>query len=331
MDAMPASGGGTVLAATSPPRFLSITAGEEHTDVDFTVPTSGAGSIDGRVEGATADGAVLLALLSRDLPAAPLARALMDPEGGFHFSGVPAGAYSLFAATPSSGSGGYAGILGPNPIFARVELEVAAGSTLQTRIQMQPGKTASFQLTGPDKTPASACSPSGTLLLIALEAWGAHMDRRAEISASTPLTVRALAPTRYAASVTGLPDGCYSSNETIVDLTGHAPPVMPIQFSPGSNLRGKLIASEPSDGAHLVVLLWPNPGDLHEAGVLALLPDASGHFTADSLRPGLYKLTVVRGEDWSDPHWQPDLSAAIEIQLLGGTTNADIPMPVRQP
>jgi hypothetical protein len=333
MDAMPSSTSGPVLAAAAAPRFLAITAGEEHTNVDFTLPSTGAGSIDGRVEGAPAEDAVLLSLLPRDLPAAPLAKALMDREGRFHFRGLPAGAYSLIAAAPSSSiaSGGYAGFLGPNPVFDRVELEVSAESSLEIRINMQPGKTASFQLTGRDKTPASACSPSGTLLLTSLEAWGAQADRQAEISASAPLTLRDLAPVRYAASVTGLHDGCFSSSETVVDLTGDVPSVIFLQVSPGSNLRGKLVASGPSGGGRPVILLLPNPGDFQSAAVLVVQSDASGNFTADSLQPGLYGLLAVGEEDWSDPHWQPDLSAAVEVQLLGGTASVEIPMPARRP
>ena len=91
------------------------------------------------------------------------------------------------------------------------------------------------------------------------------------------------------------------------------------------------MASEPVGGARPVVSLWPNPGGLQNAGVFALLPDASGHFTADSLQPGLYRLLAVREEDWPDPHWQPDFSAAVEVQLLSGTTNVEIPTPARRP
>jgi len=283
------------------------------------------------VEGAPAEDAVLLTLLPRDLPAAPLARALMDSAGGFRFTGIPAGAYTLFAAAPSSGSGGYAGILGPDPVFDRVELEVTAESQLETRIHMHPGATASFQLTGADNTPASACSRNGALVLTSIEVWGAQADRRAEISTSATLTLRGLAPARYAASLIGLQEGCFFSSETVVDLTGDVPPVIPLHVSPGSDLRGRLVASEPVGGARPVVSLWPNPGGLQNAGVFALLPDASGHFTADSLQPGLYRLLAVREEDWPDPHWQPDFSAAVEVQLLSGTTNVEIPTPARRP
>ena len=310
MDAMPHGAVGRTPAATSPLRFLSITAGEEHTNVDFILPDTDAGRINGHVEGAPAEGTVLLTLLPRDLPAVPLARALMDRGGSFHFRGIPAGAYSLFAVAPSSGSGGYAGILGPNPVFGRTELEFAADTPQEIRIQMAPSQTASFQLTGPDKTPASACSPSGTLLLTSLEGWGARMERRAEFSGSESLTIRDLAPARYLASLTGLHHGCFASGETLVDLTGGAPPVIPLQVSPGSDLRGKIVAPGPSDGGRPVVLLWPNPGDFHEAGVLAVFADASGHFAADSLRPGPYRLLAVTEEDWSKPHWQADSSAA---------------------
>ncbi len=169
------------------------------------------------------------------------------------------------------------------------------------------------------------------MVLTSLEVWGAQADRRAEISVSAPLTLRGLAPARYAASVTGLQEGCFSSSEIIVDLTGDVPPLIPIQVSPGSDLRGKLVASGPSGGARPVVLLWPNPGGFHDAGLFALLPEASGHFTADSLQPGLYRVLAVREEDWSDPHWQPDFSVAVEVQLLSGTTNVEIPMPARRP
>ncbi|MCX6623471.1 MAG: carboxypeptidase-like regulatory domain-containing protein [Acidobacteria bacterium] len=329
--AVAARAGGPVPAATPPPRFLAITAGEGHMNIDFTMPATSAGSIDGRVEGAPGEGAVLLALLPRDLPATALASALMDGEGGFQFSSDPVGAYALVAAAPSSGSGGYAGFLGPNPVFGRVELEVAAGSTLQTRLELKPGKTASFQLTGRDQTPASACSPNGTLLLTSLEGWGAQADRRARISTSSSLTLHQLAPVRYAAAVTGLQDGCFTSGPVLVDLTGETPLVRQLQVSPGSDLRGKLVASAPCGGGRAVVLLRPNPEEVPGTAFLALLTGASGHFFAGSLQPGRYQFLAVREEDWSGPHWQPDFTTAVEVQLVSGTTSVDMPSPPGKP
>jgi hypothetical protein len=78
-------------------------------------------------------------------------------------------------------------------------------------------------------------------------------------------------------------------------------------------------------------MLFPTPGSSQDEGVLAVLSDASGNFAVDSLPPGLYRLLAVREEDWSGPHWQPDLSGAVEVQLLSGTTSAEIPMPARRP
>ncbi len=127
MDATP--------AGTSPPQFLSMTAGEEYTNVDFTIPTTSAGSIDGRVEGATVEGEVLLALLPRDLPAAPLARALMDSSGGFRFTGIPAGIIRSSPPRPPAAAAA-------TPAFsARIRSSTASNWRLPRRARWRPAFT----------------------------------------------------------------------------------------------------------------------------------------------------------------------------------------------
>jgi hypothetical protein len=316
-----------VAAVSSMSQLLSIVAGEEHSNIDLTVPTTLSTNIDGRVERVPGEGTVMLALLPRDLPAAPIAKVVMDRDGAFHFRGVPAGSYVLFSAAPSLGTSGLAGILGPNPAFARVELEASGESAQNVRLQMQAGRTVSFQLTGRDKKPA--CSPSGTLLLTSLEAWGVQADRRAEVVAAAPVAMRDLAPARYAARVTGLRDGCFSSGESIVDLAGDVPAVIPLQVSGEANIRGKMLASGADSSSHALILLWPNPGAFHDAGLIVILSDTSGDFEANALQPGVYRLLAARQEEWSNPEWKPDLSGTVEIELSSGTTDAQIPMPAQ--
>lgn len=319
-----------VLEVVSQPQFFSMTAGEEHRNVEFTLSASSAGAVSGRVEGGPPEGAVLVSLLPREFPGFARAKALAESDGTFSFRGIPAGAYSLFAVGPSSGSGGYAGIAGAAPVFARTEVEVTPGRSQEIHVRMEPGKTALFQLAGPDRTSASACSRNGTLALTSLEAWGAQTGRRAEITALRPTALRDLAPARYIARATDLQEGCYSST-AVVDLRSEGSSAIPVTVLPGCNFRGRLLAPEACATRRPVLLLWPSASQDGEPGVMIVLPDALGHFTADLLRPGPYRVLTVGEEEWSDPGWRPDFSGAFEMQCRSGTTEVDIPSPPGQP
>jgi hypothetical protein len=316
------------IAPTAPPQHLSTLAGESHEGVAFTLTDTGVGTIGGRIHAAGAEGPILVALLPRDLPAAPVARVLADADGSFRFEAVPAGSYLLFAAGPSQGSGGYAGIVGPQGYFARLAVEVTPGNPLDLDVRLEPGRSVSFRLTAPDDVVLPACVASATLRLTSLEVWGGQWARKVQISGAGTTTLRGLAPARYAARLSGLADGCYCSGDVLVDLTGDEPGPITLPLTAGSAVLGRLLPATTETHERAEVVLWP-VSSAAEAGLVLLRPNSSGEFAASSIQPGAYKFVVVSEEDWGSPQWRPSVTASADVLLPAGTTKIELPRPTR--
>ncbi len=317
-------GGGPVPRAASALRFASITASGESVSLDLDLSSVPAGSVEGRVEGAKPEDSVLVVLLPADLPFAPAARTLVAPDGSFRFTRIPYGSYTLMVAAPSRGSGGLAGILGPDPVFARTQVDVNRPDPVKITIRTEPARAVCFQLAGRAEKPDSVCAARGNLSLAPLEGWGAHVVHQAVVSSKVATTVRDLAPARYIVNVSGLREGCYTAGETVMDLNGNTADVVRIPVSRGPDFRGKIL---PVGAPRVLMVFWPGVDDSHDLGMMAIQANEAGEVAADSIPPGQYRLLAVRDEDWSNARWLPDFTGAVEMELRAGIAGAEIWLP----
>ena len=297
-------------------RAFLITSGDEYRDVDFTLSPGQFQRVSGRVQYPDAASPLLLKLASVEFPSFAVADALADKDGSFVFEKVPPGAYHLLALGPSQGNGGYGGFLGSNPVYGRARVDVHPGQDVkELDLATYPGATVSFVLGGP-------CGKGATLELTSEEDWGSKTRRRLEVSVSTPGKLIDLAPARYHVTLTGLGSSCFYAGDPILDFTAGAPESFKLRTQPGASLHGQLTG--PGQNQVGVILIQPE-GD--RAAFEAAMPDTSGSFALEALRPGKYRILTVPAAAWSKGPWTPAASRMTEVELLPGRlTNLELPV-----
>ncbi len=327
--AMPSSGEPLALAPAASPEPVSIGEGAGPVAVDFRLTPAMSGSIKGRAGSADAEELVHLALAPAGLPAAPIAQLSVDSGGEFEFRGIAAGSYLLFAAASSPGSGKQVGIVGPNPLFVRVPVEIAPGDPTELNVPLAPGRGASFQLVAADEATPAACLQPATLRLTSLEYWRAQSEHSVAVSPSGPVLVERLPPSQYAVRLSGLAQDCFQARDVVVDLTrGESAPIE-IPVTGGASVAGRLVPMEGAEREAVEILLLPTPAS-GDASLILLRPDSTGAFSASGLRSGDYRLLVVTTEEWVRAEWRPD--AAIAVALPPNQTTAlELPWPARPP
>jgi hypothetical protein len=300
-------------------------------NVDFVVPTVGKGGIRGRVKGGPVEATASVTLAPVDLPAAAWDRVAAGAAGRFEIAGVPAGSYWLFASAPAAGSG--PSVLAPEETlyFARLQVEVTVGKVTDVEIHLAPARSTFFQLTRADRTGGAPCAETGELVLTSLEDFGVPLQRSAVVSAHKATRLVGLAPSPYVARVQGLGAGCYAVGGRLVDLSAGDEQTVNLELTPAATLRGRFLSVAAAEGQHGAVLLWPDQSGLPDPPLITLVPDAEGLFSAESLPPGSYRLLPVTLEDWANPQWRPDPSAAQIIKLPGGVVDLDVPVPGHRP
>lgn len=304
------------------PQFFMISGGEEIRGVDFVIAPAALYSVSGRVEVPIPEAEFWLALTPPEQPALAVAVAIAERDGKFRFAGVPPGSYYLFASGPSIGRGSGA-ILGPEPFFGRMRVEVGGQNVESISVQVQKGRSAAFVLRIPPSQ--QACPAVAGLTLLPLEDWGAMLERSVEVSSGKPEIVDNLAPARYRIALSQLGDSCYSLGGSVVDLSGETAS-RPIQVSLGraGSIRGRLNGSaHPPDFA---IVLVAADGDDAKQSVQIAFPDTESRFRFDGLRPGRYRISAQPAEETSKSRWSAD--GMFEIDVRGGTpTDIDVPVP----
>lgn len=303
------------------PRFLNISGGEQHRDIDFTIEPTTLNVVQGSMELPKVDGQFWLALTPVDQPGFAVAVTIARAGGSFRFEGVPSGSYHLFASGPCRARGGFGGYLEPHPLFARSRVDVAGQDVEGVTLGVERGRSAAFRL----RLPASnaACPATTQVRLTPMEDWSMHLERSVDVTAAQTRTIEDLAPTRYQISVGKPGDSCYSIGAGTLDLTGtSSSEPREIVLAPAGSLQGRLTGTA-KPGEFSIVLVSPDPASGAQPMQVAVAGD-DGKFAFAGLRPGRYLITAQA----AGRRWVPDLASMFEIEISGGTpTQVDLPAP----
>jgi hypothetical protein len=312
-----AASGAYYYPVNGQPQFFSVSGGDEYRGVDFSISGGSRYRISGKVAAPESVARFALSLFPADQPSLAVVNQWTEKDGSFRLEGIPAGSYDLVASGPATGSAAQASLLGSDPLFGRIHIEVGGGDVEDVSIPVSEGRTVSFML----RTQGNgACPRSASLALTPLEALGSMEGRTIEATVGREEKLDNLSPGRYQVVVSKLGDGCYCASSPIVDLRGGEPdgPIEVVIASAGS-IRGKLNAglARPEDFA--VALLGA------ESAVQVAYPDAEGRFGFAALRPGRYWIAAQT----SKTRWVQDLSRMFEIEIAAGApTDVDLsPLP----
>jgi hypothetical protein len=306
-------------AAEVPEEVFRIVSGDELGPVGISLRPQRPRAVSGRVEVPDNAKPFRLRLSPTAAPYMTTSEAQAERDGGFRFASVPPGLYRLLGLGPSMGNSAFGGILGPVPLYASngAGLDVVDDDVSIDNLVAAPGHAVSFVL-------ESDCSPSGTLHLRAEEDWGLKSRVSVVITASAPLMMADLPPSRYFISMSGLQAGCFLADDPTLDLANSPTDQLRLRTAKAAELRGELIGQRKEAAA--IVVLWPETPQGEDAGVVNLIPDANGSFFHDALRPGRYRVLLVPKPSWEVGPWMPDSPSAVEIQLLAGAvTHLELP------
>jgi len=310
------------------PELFGISGGEEYRGIDFQAPLNASYRVSGVVQLPTPEARASVTLAAADQPSLAVATGQADKDGRFSLEGIPPGSYELFAVAPAVGFGGRGVLLGSEPSFGRIHVEVAGQDVEGVSISLDRGRAARFVLRAASPRAAKECPSSGTLVLTPVEDWGATLNRSVEVSSDKEQVVDGLAPGRYYLEVTGLGERCFSPADKVLDLTARpeSGPV-PLAVTAAGFIVGRLnaAAARPQDFA--VVLLRSETTEVGQPVQIAL-PDAKSGFTFPNLRPGRYRIAAKPLKEASSAWWAADHERMFEIDVpAGGAVDLDLPVP----
>jgi hypothetical protein len=296
------------------PRFLTVTGGEEHRNIDFSILPTAMHKVSGLVELPEPDQRFLVGLANVDQPGHAAVVGTTKDGGKFELAGVPAGSYHVFVAGPSTSRNSSGHILYDGAHYARSQIHVSGEDVTNLTLTPRPGQKVHLVLRGS----GSDCPSSATVSLAALEDWGAHRDvlNYSITISEKPAAVNSLAPSRYAVSVKVPNDSCYTTSETILDLTsGSVPDPVVISIARGGSIRGRVITDgRPATSFHVMVLPVDPTRTAQPSRVVA--PDRESRFAIDGLRPGKYRIAALP----AGAAGAVDMTRMFEIEVFGGST-----------
>jgi hypothetical protein len=303
------------------PQFLSISGGEEHHGIDFSLSPSAFFTVSGKVELPDPKFRFWLALSNPDQPALAAAVTQALADGSFHFQGISPGSYDLLAVKTGGARNNRGTIPDPDPLFARTRIAVGGGNIEGLSVTPTASRSATLTL-----RTVAGCPTTAQVVVSGIEDWGAFLETQATLKAGEETTVSGLAPTRYSVSVNKLGDSCFASEIPTLDLTGTAPSPLTVTLAQAGIVRGRINTGgrPPSDFA--VMLVLADPTNAAESGVQMAVPDAESRVAFTGLRPGRYRMAAVSAADKI-----PAPGAMLEFEVRGGATaEIDLAAPDRR-
>jgi hypothetical protein len=304
------------------PQFLSISGGEEHRGIDFSLSPSAFFTVSGKVELPDPKFRFWLALSNPDQPALAAAVTQAEADGSFHFQGISPGSYDLLAVKTGGARNNRGTIPDPDPLFARTKIAIGGGNLEGLSVTPAPSRSATLTL-----RTVAGCPTAAQVVLSGIEDWGAFLETQATIKAGEETTVSGLAPTRYSLAVSKLGDACFASEIPTLDLTGSATTPVTVTVAQAGTVRGRVNTGGQLPADFAVMLVLAEAANAAESGVQMAVPDADSRVSFTGLRPGRYRMAVVSAADKI-----PAPNAMLEFEVRGGATaEIDLTAPDRKP
>jgi hypothetical protein len=308
--------------SNSRPQFLSISDGEEHRGIDFSLSPAAFFTVSGKVELPDEKSRFWLALSNPDQPALAAAVTQAQPDGTFRFQGISPGSYDLLAVKTGGARNNRGTIPDAEPLFARTRIAIGGGNLEGLSVIPAPSRSVILTL-----RTVAGCPTTAQVVLSGIEDWGAFLETQATLKAGEETTVSGLAPTRYSVGVSKLGNACFASEVPTLDLTGSATSPVTVTVAQAGIVRGRVNTGGQPPTDFAVMLVLTNPTDPAEGGVQMAVPDADSRVSFTGLRPGRYRMAVVPAADKI-----PAPGAMLEFEVRGGATaEIDLAAPDRRP
>ena len=320
--------GAMLYPSNADAEYFTVSGGEEYQEVDFMFAVTSPYSISGRVLLPEAGGGYSVALVSVDQPSLSVATGQTESDGSFRFEGVPPGSYHLFASGPVRGYGGRAALLGEEPRYGRMQVDVGGQDLESIAIEVAAGRSVSFVLASEEPLTAGVCPASAPLHLLPLEDRAARIMQNIRVNFASEQRVDGLAPGRYHLAVSDLGEKCFLGVNPVLDLQhDDASEVVKVLVAPAGAIHGLLLPGSAA-ADYAVALVSPAlPLSPKAQPVQIAFPDEEGRFAFADLRPGEYRIAVRPVSVETEGRWVPDLEKMFEVEVAGGTvTEVELPV-----
>lgn len=302
-----------------------IASGQELDGIDLLVPPGSTTAVSGRVTGPRPNLTFAISLAPAEQPTLSVAVTTTKPDGNFRFERVPAGSYHLLASGPVLGRGGSSVMLGSDPVFGRVRIEVLGQSVDGIAVETAAGRSVAFALTaGESPNPPPGCPATAEIRLSPRENWGAALQRRADLHFGDASTIRGVAPGLHQLTPTLAGETCFAAAVPDLDFESSADSgLIPIQLIAAGSILGRLAGGDQLPQQVAIVLF----GSESDAGTSRVAyPNEDGAFSFQPLRPGSYRLTVRAAAFPASGAWFSDTEGAIDIEVSSGAeTTVELP------
>ena len=192
---------------------ITLRAGETMDSVDLTVFEAAGYPVRGRVIGLPTESPqrqIALSLFSSAGYLAPLQTAATDGEGRFRFENVPEGSYEIVAAGPAQGRTAFGPLLGRDPLYGRVHLDVVSQEVSGIDLPLSKGFALEGQVGFAVRGEGDPkCYSGASVSIEPLSAVPFSPLPAAPIDSQGHFHFSALPPARYHIVANGIRSGCF--------------------------------------------------------------------------------------------------------------------------